>query len=369
MSALLQPNDEGTADEKTSAMSHSILFSSQDRSVILIDGPKSIEEAQVLNPAKEAQSGSTRRLISSKPLEAPFKTPEPKQPHPNPSLGAALADLTAAAAVEDALKLLHDSYSGPWCLPRIHATQDKEVQDKEVQEHGREKKRKAVDGDTPEKVLSSEPVIPERSVYLQETISSGRPRFLKEGPMFDLITMDPPWPNRSARRKKGSYHTANDLDDIRGTLSLVPVASHLAPNGLLAVWITNKASVLELLTSPRGLFAQWGLELVGEWTWLKVTTAGEPMVDLDSTWRKPWERILIAQKRGPERTKLPSPGRVIVSVPDLHSRKPNLRALFEDILPLGYKGLEVFARHLSAGWWSWGDEVLKFQQPEHWVEM
>ncbi|KAK2613644.1 hypothetical protein N8I77_000544 [Diaporthe amygdali] len=352
-------SDEGTASLKTAAMSHSILFRDEDRGVILIDGPKSIEEAQLLNPVR---SPGIRRLVSSKPPEEPFKTPEPKQPQLNPSLGAALADLTAAAAVEDALKLLHELYSGPWCLPRIHA-----IQDKEPEGDGRDKKRKAVEIDTPEEVLS-DAVIPGGSVYLQGTISSERSRFMKEAPLFDLIVMDPPWPNRSVRRKKESYHTANDLDDIRETLSLIPVTSHLAPEGLVAVWITNKASVLELLTSPRGLFAEWGLEIVGEWTWLKVTTAGEPMVDVESAWRKPWERLLIAKKRGTKRSKLPSQGRVIVSVPDLHSRKPNLRPLFEDILPLGYQGLEIFARNLTAGWWSWGDEVLKFQQPEHWVE-
>lgn len=343
-------------------MSQSILSRNEDCSVILIDGPKSIEDAQFLNPAEASQHGGTRRLISSNPPKEPFKTPEPKQSPPNPSAAAALAELSAAAAVEDALKVLNDLYSGPWCLPRIHA-----VQATNVEGHERDKKRKADEVDTPEDV-PSDPVIAEESVYLQGTISSERSRFLKEAPMFDLIVMDPPWPNRSVRRKRGSYHIANDLDEIRGTLSLIPIASHLAPGGLVAVWITNKASVLELLTSPRGMFAEWGLELVGEWTWLKVTTAGEPMVDVHSTWRKPWERLLIAKKRGTEETRLPSRSRVIVSVPDLHSRKPNLRPVFDDVLLPGYKGLEIFARNLTAGWWSWGDEVLKFQQPEHWVE-
>lgn len=343
-------------------MSQSILFRNHDPSVVLIDGPKSIEDAQFLYPAGAPHSGKTRRLVSSKPPEEPFKTPEPKEPALNPSMGAALAELTAAAAIENALKVLHDLYSGPWCLPRVHAAQKEDVKENE-----QDKKRKAEEVDVPEKVLS-DPVIPEESVYLHGTITSERSRFLKEAPKFDLIVMDPPWPNRSVRRKKGSYHTANDLDDMRETLSMIPVASHLASEGLVAIWITNKASVLELLTSPRGLFAEWGMELVAEWTWLKVTTAGEPIVSVDSTWRKPWERLLIVKRRGVELAKLPSQGRVIVSVPDLHSRKPNMRSLFEDILPPGYKALEVFARDLTAGWWSWGDEVLKFQQPEHWVE-
>lgn len=348
--------------EKTAVISQSILFLNEDRSVILIDGPKSIEDAQFLKPAEASQRDRRRRLISSKPPEKPFKTPEPKQSLPNPSAAAALADLTAASTVEDALRVLNELYSEPWCLPRIHAAQETNVNG-----HERDKKRKAEAIDTPEDI-PSDSVIAEESTHLQGTISSERSRFLKEAPLFDFIVMDPPWPNRSVRRKRGSYAIANDLDEIRSTLSLIPIAAHLAPEGLVAVWITNKASVLELLTSPRGMFAEWGLELVDEWTWLKVTTAGEPMVDVNSAWRKPWERLLIAKRRGAEMPKLPSRRRVIVSVPDLHSRKPNLRPVFEDILPPGYRGLEIFARNLTAGWWSWGDEVLKFQQPEHWAE-
>lgn len=353
---------KGHQQEKAAAISPSILFCNEDRSVILIDGPKSIEDAQFLKPEDASRCGKRRRLISSNPPKEPFKTPEPKQSLPNPSAAAALAELSAASAVEDALRVLNELYSGPWCLPRIHA-----VQETNVDGHERDKKRKAEALDALDDVLSG-PVIAEESARFQGTISTERSRFLKEAPTFHLILMDPPWPNRSVRRKRGSYNIANDLDEIHSTLSLIPIASHLAREGLVAVWITNKASVLELLTSPRGMFAEWGLELVDEWTWLKVTTAGEPVVDVNSAWRKPWERLLIAKRRGAGMPKLPSRRRVIVSVPDLHSRKPNLRSIFEDILPPGYRGLEIFARNLTAGWWSWGDEVLKFQQPEHWAE-
>jgi N6-adenosine-specific RNA methylase IME4 len=63
--------------------------------------------------------------------------------------------------------------------------------------------------------------------------------------------------------------------------------------------------------------------------------------------------------------------KVIIGVPDLHSRKPNLKKLLEDMMGTRedeYEALEIFARNLIAGWWSWGNEVLKFQSPEHWAE-
>jgi len=61
--------------------------------------------------------------------------------------------------------------------------------------------------------------------------------------------------------------------------------------------------------------------------------------------------------------------RVLVGVPDLHSRKPNLKSIFEQVMKKEkYEALEVFARNLTAGWWGWGDEVLKFQSEEYWIE-
>ncbi|KAL2156943.1 hypothetical protein VTH06DRAFT_1871, partial [Thermothelomyces fergusii] len=174
----------------------------------------------------------------------------------------------------------------------------------------------------------------------------------------------------------------------------VPVASRLAPGGLVAVWVTNAARTADLLLGTAGpaagggggVFAEWGVEPVGEWVWLKITAAGEPVVPPGSAWRKPWERLLIARRKrtgagtgaagmeveaegGRGRRTRPVAGKVIAAVPDVHSRKPNLRALFEEeLLPERYEALEVFARNLTAGWWAWGDEVLLFQRRECWVE-
>jgi hypothetical protein len=75
--------------------------------------------------------------------------------------------------------------------------------------------------------------------------------------------------------------------------------------------------------------------------------------------------------------------RILVAVPDLHSRKPNLRELIERIFFSSsetgtrgnpeqgkrcceYSAMEVFARNLTAGWWACGDEVLRFNWAEWW---
>lgn len=348
----------------------SILFHNEDRGVILVDVPRSIEEAQVLFPKAQSRGDGLKRLVSSRPLDTPFQTPEPKDGLVDPT--ASVSDLMSAAAATNALGLLRKSHPGPWCLPRLVNAEG------QAGAHGSRKRKRGApsqdrDGAPDEDGIpaieedKAQVLIPEDSFYLHGTILSERARFLADAPEFDLIVLDPPWPNRSARRRKGNYRVADSLQDLRQTLSLIPIAAHLAPEGLVAVWVTNKPSVVQLLTGPTGMFAEWGLEQVDEWTWLKVTTAGEPIIDINSAWRRPWERILIARRRGSGR-KLPCRGRVIISVPDLHSRKPNLRGVFEDILTQGYRGLEVFARNLTAGWWSWGDQALKFQGPEHWVE-
>lgn len=187
---------------------------------------------------------------------------------------------------------------------------------------------------------------------------------MEKAPMFDLIVLDPPWPNRSARRTNKYVTAANQLE-TRQLLSLIPIASRLAPEGLVAVWVTNSSSVLDLLTSRSGLFASWGLELTAEWTWVKITSAGEPIYDVNSQWRKPWEKLLIAKRAGSRKTPALH-SKVVFAVPDLHSRKPNLRGLFQEVLGQDYKALEVFARNLTASWWAWGNEVLCFQEMQHW---
>lgn len=352
-------------DDESMTNSQCVLFQNESRNVVLMDVPRSVEEAQLSCSERLTKLDRPRRLLSMKPPDEPYKTPEPK--NGNGVLADSVSDLMSAAAATNALEILRKEYQGPWCLPRTMSSSGQDVEPSQKRKRNEPTRQDSSDSSaTLVRPNNSEDIlIPQKCYFLEGTISSERKRFVEEAPQFDLIILDPPWPNRSARRKKHNYNVADSLEDIRRILSLVPVKAHLAPHGLVAVWVTNRASVIELMTSAKGVFAEWGLELVDEWTWLKVTTAGEPIFDINSAWRKPWERVLIARKRGSE-TKLPGRGKVIVSVPDLHSRKPNLGGLFGEFLPENFIGLEVFARNLTAGWWCWGDEVLKFQAPEHW---
>lgn len=193
---------------------------------------------------------------------------------------------------------------------------------------------------------------------------------------FDVILLDPPWPNASARRvhksKSGHYSVCHTVPDVRHLLDNMDLDLLLEKNGLIAIWITNKGAVRELVVGPDGLFASYGVQLIEEWVWVKTTIHGEPQSDLQATRRKPYEILLVGRKFGdwsPNNVKTTPRRRIIAAVPDVHSRKPCLKELLEDIFELGpgYRGLEIFARYLTSGWWSWGNEALKFNQSCYWV--
>lgn len=210
---------------------------------------------------------------------------------------------------------------------------------------------------------------------------------------FSLLLLDPPWPNSSARNsqsyKTRTYSAASNHPDSLGslidTLLSLGLSDVLSENAYIAIWITNKASVRAAVLE---LFDACGAVLVEEWIWAKVTEVGEPICELRGSGRRPWEVLLIARRGG--RSERSAKGevegavrkreerkvtrRVVVAVPDLHSRKPCLKQLFERLLfGKGDGGagaatpvLELFARYMVAGWMSWGDEALKFQWEGCW---
>jgi len=198
---------------------------------------------------------------------------------------------------------------------------------------------------------------------------------------FDFILLNPPWPNRSVKRTRktagSTYSTLSTLSDMHDLLAGMDLDMLMADDCLVATWVTNKPAIRDLVLGEDGLFATWGVELVEEWIWLKTTVHGEPVTQLDALWRKPYEVLLLGRKRKQSsiyQTALSTTDegsvrrRVIISVPDLHSRKPCLKELIEPMMRdrNDYRALEVFARHLVAGWWSWGDECIKFNWDGCW---
>ena len=178
---------------------------------------------------------------------------------------------------------------------------------------------------------------------------------------FDFILLDPPWRNRSAKRS-ASYDTMCDTDPMALLQSLL--GQHIAQDGLIACWITNNPRVRAAALEA---FAAWEVQLIEEWAWLKTTLLGVPVTNVEGVWRQPYEILLLGRRVnevGVYQQNLKR--RVIVAVPDYHSRKPNLKELIEPMLPARYRAMEIFGRYVSAGWWVWGDEVLKYNWEGHW---
>jgi N6-adenosine-specific RNA methylase IME4 len=367
-------------------MASCILYQNPDSTVILIDIPRSIEFAQ---------GDPLERLLSSEPIEYPFPSVEPKSEKARANLGeVALQVLLLQKHIQLSLDQLKSEWSGEWCLPRC-------VKSVDADNEGPGKKRKRKSGQcqdagapTPPETLEAVETdgqeeiffrkytpnltmismgkdydsvrIPSNSTVLCGDIASTMDIFTTRAPNFDLIILDPPWPNRSVRRKK-SYGISYGNHEIKGLLSSLPLANHLIDEALVGVWVTNKPAFREMVLGEGGLFEEWGVQLVEEWIWLKVTSTGEPTSELGSMWRKPYEILLVGKKGVSGAGDLKR--RVLVGVPDLHSRKPNLKVLFEQVMKKDkYEALEVFARNLTTGWWAWGNEVLKFQSDEYWTE-
>jgi hypothetical protein len=196
---------------------------------------------------------------------------------------------------------------------------------------------------------------------------------------FDLVLMDPPWPNRSATRSN-RYCTLRYADELDRTLMQPLLGGGVlnATQAVLAVWMTNKRAVRDYV--ERQLLPQFfgggagdvcdnKTTVLAEWHWLKVADNMQPTVPLESTHRRPHETLLIACRGADYVERLIRSGRhrwTILAVPGAHSRKPPVHSLLTEVFanatsadPL--RCLELFSRSLSGGWTSCGNEVLLFQ--------
>ena len=364
-----------------------VLYASIDRTTVLVDIPASIAASCPL------------RLLSVEPLDAPHVLPEPKDP--TVVFNQELLDThnrlrdSVATALE---KIRKDYGESNWCLERqidanhanaplspfitrvfksnLSLLQPPSGDPLELTELGPDTVfditdiyQSVVRNSSPDfhrMVISVSAngtgtfIIPPRSSFLLAPVQTSIRIFTTYAAsigLFNFVLLDPPWPNRSAERCKAAYDTLPNVKD----LLLLPIESALRDDGLVGVWVTNKPKWKQFVIQR--LFPKWGVDFAGEWIWLKVTKSGEPIFDLESVMRKPYEILLFGRKpmrkdnvdhkwrRGNGGERLPStnieaqfgegtgssPGRlavhampmkVIVAVPDLHSRKPCIQGKF-----------------------------------------
>ncbi|EPY54086.1 mRNA (N6-adenosine)-methyltransferase [Schizosaccharomyces cryophilus OY26] len=182
-----------------------------------------------------------------------------------------------------------------------------------------------------------------------------------EGKKLDTVVLDPPWPNRSVARKN-SYPVNRHL----GYLRHLPIKQLLKKDGIVAIWCTNKKKIIEFIKND--LFPSWNLCYITTWVWLKITMQGDPLFNIHSKMRKPWEQLIIGAtpsylKMHRERIQ---DNYTLVSVPDYHSRKPSLHPFLKQWLNCDPIGLEIFGRCLSKNWITWGQQPLYFMNTAYW---
>nr|QNQ79773.1 mettl4 [Siniperca chuatsi] len=215
-------------------------------------------------------------------------------------------------------------------------------------------------------LMGEEYVIPPHTAFLLSDFTRIQP-LVHYGRRFDLIVMDPPWENKSVKRSR-RYSSLPSTQ-----LKWLPIPLLASLNCLVVTWVTNRPSHLRFVRDE--LYPHWGVEVVAEWFWVKVTTSGEFVFPLDSNHKKPYEVLVLGRYRSSannfisslETSEVPvEDQRLIVSVPSaLHSQKPSLSEVLKPYVGDEAKCLELFARSLQPGWTSWGNEVLKFQHTSY----
>ncbi|NXQ26897.1 METL4 protein, partial [Alaudala cheleensis] len=212
-------------------------------------------------------------------------------------------------------------------------------------------------------------LIPPKSSFLLSDISCLQP-LLNYKKKYDVIVIDPPWENKSVKRSNRYSHLS--LWQIKQ----IPVPALAAPNCLVVTWVTNRQRHLCFVKDE--LYPHWSVKTLAEWHWVKITTAGEFVLPLDSLHKKPYEVLVLGRVQGDEKEALrksedipPIPEhQLIVSIPcSLHSHKPPLAAVLAEFIKPDAECLELFARNLQPGWTSWGNEVLKFQHIDYFTPL
>ncbi|XP_031407088.1 methyltransferase-like protein 2 [Punica granatum] len=227
-----------------------------------------------------------------------------------------------------------------------------------------------MDDDVEAEFLGSRYIIPRDSCFYMSDLKHIKNLVPGEDSCgFHLIVIDPPWENGSAQQKS-RYPTLPN----RYFLS-IPIKQLAHEEGaLVALWVTNREKLRTFV--EKELFPSWGVRHVATFHWLKVKADGSLICDLDLFHHRPYESLLLGYCDGKivDSEKLPKgrdihDNQVMISVPGDYSRKPPIEDLVLELVP-GLKPprcIELFAREMRAGWLSWGNEPLYFQESRYFM--
>ncbi|KHN81297.1 Methyltransferase-like protein 4 [Toxocara canis] len=199
-------------------------------------------------------------------------------------------------------------------------------------------------------------IVPPKCAFIIGDVSLSR-HLIARGMLFDVIIMDPPWMNKSVKRKK-SYAI---FDDERDLLEL-RINELLSDNGLLAIWVTNDKKLKRYV---KDIIESYGLVRLAYCHWLKVTTSGEPICKFQPHHKVPFETFVLACREpfiGSYTGKVKQNFLLISTPSAIHSKKPPLLAVFKAMhLVEDGNCLELYGRYLLPNTTTIGFEAVKLQ--------
>jgi len=169
---------------------------------------------------------------------------------------------------------------------------------------------------------------------------------------YSIIYADPAWSYRdkalTGNRGAGCKYDVMSIDDIKN----LPVRDLADDNCILFMWVT-----FPKLDECLDVIKAWSFEYktVG-FTWVKKYKNGDNFMGMGRWTRANAEICMIATKGKPKRINA-GIRQIIESVPEKHSKKPDI--VRDKIIELvgDLPRIELFARDKTEGWDVWGNEI------------
>lgn len=172
---------------------------------------------------------------------------------------------------------------------------------------------------------------------LHELVSQGR--------RFATFCVDAPWEHEGRDGKVSAewHYPTMSVDDI----AALPVPELAMPDSFLFLWAVNN-----LLPDAFEVARRWGFEYKTNFAWVK------PQSNVGTYFRCAHELLLVAVRGNPGGFRDQSLRSWQEKPRGVHSEKPGeFRMMIERACVGPY--LELFARHKTEGWTSWGNQILR----------
>ncbi len=169
---------------------------------------------------------------------------------------------------------------------------------------------------------------------------------------FKIIYSDPPWNynDKALAGKRGAsfkYSTMKSED-----IKKLPIQDIADDDSFLFMWVT-----FPQIQTALDVMRAWGFEYkTVAFTWVKKYKNGDNFMGMGSYTRANAEICLLG-KRGKPKIISHSVRQIIESVPEQHSKKPDI--VRDKIIELcgDLPRIELFARNKTYKWECWGNEI------------